>query len=248
MPEEIITSLKIFGSALLLIGFFYFLFIRAFNTKNYKRKSLYMFISGLVIFMFFVGGLIFDLINHLELDLLNINYFAYLIVSFVFMVCFTLFYYIKGYKLKQRFKSNFSKPIKADLKPTIKNKKEYLYIIFKLENNFVLKKIIEKEEITYKGIVVKFPHNEFFHDELVNEFISNQKLDIISYNFIGKATKKEKNDIIHYVYKVLLNTKPETISDLEEIDSYKLLSMNLKEEDKKVIFTSVIQDNFDIEI
>ena len=63
MPEEIINVLKIFGGAFLLIGFFYFILIRAFNTKNYKRKSLYIFISGMIIFLFIMGGMIYDIVK-----------------------------------------------------------------------------------------------------------------------------------------------------------------------------------------
>ena len=39
---------------------------------------------------------------------------------------------------------------------------------------------------------------------------------------------------MYYCYKILLNAVP-NIPDLQEIDSYKLLSMNLKEMDKKTL-------------
>ena len=70
-------------------------------------------------------------------------------------------------------------------------------------------------------------------------------MDVISYNQIGKATKHEKNDIVYYCYKILLNTYP-NIPDLEEIDSYKLVSMNLSDMDKKIIFTNIVENEFDI--
>ena len=248
MPGNIIESLKFFGGAILLIGFFYFIFIRAFNTKNYKRKSFYIFISGLIIFLIFIGAMVYDIINGLDLKNAEINYFAYPIVSLTFLIFFTLFYYIKGYKARQKFKSSFEKQIKNDKKPTIKNKKENLYIILKYNNNFLLTKVIEKEEIFYKGITIKFPHNEFFHDELVRDYISKNELDIISYNQVGKATKKEKNDIVYYCYKIILNSYPEKIEGLEEVDSYQLVSKNLKDMDKRIIFTSVVENNFDIDI
>lgn len=248
MPEEIINVLKIFGGAFLLIGFFYFILIRAFNTKNYKRKSLYIFISGMIIFLFIMGGMIYDIVKGLDFKNVQIGYFAFPIVSFIFMLFFTIFYYVKGYKARQRFKSNFGKPMKSDNKPTIKNKKENVYIILKYNNNFLLNKVEENDEIFYKGIIIKFPHNEFFHDELVKEFIEKNELDVISYTQIGKATKREKNDIVYYCYKILLNSFPSKLNDLEEVDSYKLVSMNLKDMDKKIIFTSVVENGFDIEI
>lgn len=247
MSEEMIEFIKYCIAAFLLLGFFYFIIIRAINTKNYIRKSFYIFICGLVIFLFFIGGIIFDVIKGLKFENILLSYFAFPIVSFLLMAFFTIFYFIKGYKYKQTFKSKYTYKTKQDLKPTIKNKKENLYIILKYNNNFLLKRNEEKEEVYYNGIVVKFPHNEFFHDELVTQYIEKNQLDVISYNQIGKATKREKDDIVYYCYKILLNTIP-NISDLEEIDSYKLVSMNLKEMDKKIIFTSVVENDFDIEI
>lgn len=247
MSDEMIQFFKTFLAGILLIGFIYFVLIRAFNTKNYIRKSFYIFISGLIIFLFLMGGMVFDFLNGLKLENVQMSYFAFPIVAFLFMSCFTVFYFVKGYKYKQTFKSKFTYKTKADNKPTIKNKKENLYIIFKYNNNFLLKKEQEKEEVYFKGIVIKFPHNEFFHDELVKEFIEKNNIDVISYNQIGKATKHEKNDVVYYCYKILLNAVP-NIPDLQEIDSYKLLSMNLKEMDKKILFTSVVENEFDIDI
>lgn len=247
MSEEMIQFFKVFLAAILLLGFFYFILIRAINTKNYIRKSFYIFISGLTILLFLVGGIIYDISNGLQFENVQLSYFAFPIVSFLFMSFFTIFYFVKGYKYRQTFKSKFTYKTKADNKPTVKNKKENLYIILKYNNNFLLKKVEDKEGIYYKGIVVKFPHNEFFHDELVNQYIEKNNLDTISYNQIGKATKHEKNDIVYYCYKILLNSYP-NISDLEEIDSYKLVSMNLNDMDKKIIFTSVVENEFDIEL
>ncbi len=240
MPIEI---LKIFGGAILLIGFFYFLAIRAISTKNYKRKSLYLFIFGLVIFLFFIGGIIYDIIKGLDLSEVYLGYYAFPIIAFVYMVSSSLYYYIKGRNLKQKFKSN---SVKQNSKPTIKDKKEFLYIILKHEGNFLLVKEVEKEDTIYKGITIKFPHNEFFHDELVKEYIVNNNLDVISYSQVGKATKHDKKDNIYYCYKLLLNSIPLKITDLVEIDSYKLVSLNMNEADKKIIYTSVVENNFDI--
>jgi len=248
MPDNVIEVLKIFGGAILLIGFFYFILLRAFNTKNYKRKSLYMFISGMIIFLFFVGGIIYDYIKGVDFNNIQIGYFAFPIVALVAMIFFTVYYYVKGRKYKQKLKSNFEKINKQINKPTIKNKKENLYIILKYNNNFLLKKYEENNEFYYRGITVKFPHDEFFHDELVNQFIENNNLDVISFNNVGKATKREKNDIIYYCYKILLNSLPEKIKDLEEIDAYQMFSINLKEKDKKILFTSVVESDFNIDV
>lgn len=246
MPLE---TLKIFGGAILLLGFFYFILIRAFNTKNYKRKSLYIFISGMIIFLFFVGGLIYDvakgIINLADTEL---GYYAFLIVSFVMMLFFSIYYFVKGYKLRQKVTSKSYQHQKKNEKPTIKDKKEYLYIILKYQNNFLLYENKDKETFIYKGIVVKFPHNEFFHDELIKEYIDNNKLDIISYNYIGKATKREKINHVYYCYKIFLNSVNERQEELKQVDSYQLVSLNMSEMDKKILFTSVVENNFDIDV
>lgn len=245
MPIDI-EVLKIFGSALLLIGFFYFITIRAIKTENYIRKSLYIFIFGFVMFAFFIGGFIYDIVSgEQRIENLQLGYFAYIIIAFILMLFFTLFYFIKGYKRKQKFKSNYKKPVS---KPTLKQKKEYLYIILKYENNFLLQRIENKEEVSYKGISLTFPHNEFFHDELIKDFIESKKLNIISYEQIGKAIKREKVDHIYYCYKIFLSELPNTIKDLEEVDGFKVVSVNMNDMDKKIIFTSVVENNFNIDL
>ena len=240
-------TLRSFGAAILIIGFIYFILIRAIETRNYKRKSLYIFISGLPIFILFIIGVFLDGNNPAPYPngKYDLAYYAFLITSFVFLVFFTLFYFIKGYKLKQKFKSSFTKMKQV---PTIKNKKEYLYIIIKYENSFVLQKETKDEKELYRGIFIKFPHNEFFHDELVKSYIYNKKLDIASYKYIGKAIKKEKQDHIFYCYRILLNSVPIDFNNYEIVDSYKLLSVNLSDMDKKILFTSVVNEDFDIEL
>ena len=91
MSEEMIQFLKVFLAGVLLIGFIYFILVRAISTKNYIRKSFYMFISGLVIFLFLIGGMIFDFSNGLKIENVQMSYFAFPIVSFLFILLFKLF-------------------------------------------------------------------------------------------------------------------------------------------------------------
>lgn len=240
-------TLKYFGAAILIIGFIYFLILRAINTKNYKRKSLYVFLSGLPLVIFFIIGRIIDIKNNYpfpngEFDL---AYYSFLIVSCVFLLFFTCYFYIKGYKLKQKFKSGF---IKVDKKPTIKDKKEYLYIILKHQNDFLLQKKEKDNNNVYYGIKFKFPHHEFFHDELVQEFIQKNNLDVSLYSFAGKAIKDGNVEDVFYCYKIYLNEIPQSLPNLERIDSYNLLNVSLEDFDKRILFTSIVEDNFEIKI
>ena len=225
-----------FVAAFLLIGFFYFILIRAISTKNYIRKSLFILIGGIFITIIFIIGRIIDIDNPLPYPngKFDLEYYAYLIVSTAFMIAIPLIYFVKGKKRRQRFKSGFTK-IKST--PTIKNKKEFLYIIIKYNNNFLLEKHTVDNKDIYKGIVIKFPRNEFFHDELINEFIEKKDLSIDSYKFIGKAINDKKVEEIYYCYKVLVNEINESILSLNEIDSYKLLSIELSDFDKKIAYT-----------
>ena len=94
-------TLKFFGGAILLLGFFYFILIRAIATNNYIRKSFYIFIAGLVITLFFVGGMVYDIINNSFPYLSkSIEYFSFLIVASSYMILVPLFYFIKGHKRK----------------------------------------------------------------------------------------------------------------------------------------------------
>ncbi len=248
MPWNIITK---FGAAILMIGFVYFILIRAIDTRNYKRKSLYLFISGFILFIFFIGGLVYDVyFGGIKLIDQPIGYYSFIIVSFVFWAFFSIFYLVKGIKNRQRFSSHFGKPtVKVrDVKPTIKDKKEFVYIILKHENDFLLQKYEQNNQEYYKGIVIKFPHNEYFHDEIIQKFIHQNQLDVINYSHVGKATKHLKEDHVYYCYKIFLSSIPSKFSNLNSIDSYNLVSCNLEEMDKKIIFTSVVENNFDINI
>lgn len=244
-------TLTKFASAILMLGFIYFIFIRAFDTKNYKRKSLYIFISGLVLVLFFVGGLLYDILYlHAKFENFQLGYFSYLIVAVVLWLFFSIFYLVKGIRNKQSFRSFYRKPtVKVrNVTPTIKDKKEFVYIILKHENDFLLQKTTENDIDYYKGIVMKFPNNEYFHDELVKQFITKNELDVISYSLVGKLTKALKEDNVYFCYKIFLNSKPTKLSNLETINSYDLVSCNLHEMDKKIIFTSVVENDFDLRI
>ena len=102
-------TIKYFGAAIILIGFFYFIFIRAINTKNYKRKSLFVFIAGLVITLMFVCGMGYDIYKgYFKILKQNIKYFSFLIVSILYMIVIPLIYFILGNSRKQKFQNNIS--------------------------------------------------------------------------------------------------------------------------------------------
>ncbi len=239
-------ELKYILAAFLIMGFVYFLIVRAIRTKNYIRKSIYILISGSIVSLVFVGGIIYDVITKDFLypnNKFDIYYFIYLIASVFYTILFFVLNYVKGYKLKQRFKS-FVHTNKKVI-PTIKEKKEYLYIILKHNNNFILK---EAEDNLYESVVIKFANHDFFHDELIQKVIQEKRWLINNYEYIGKATLTTKKDNIYYCYIVNLESCESLDINFKEFEVGQLIKINMNDMDKKIIYTSVIDKNFDINI
>lgn len=242
-------TLKYFLSAFLCMGFIYFLIIRAMKNTNYMRKAIFSLISGSIITIIFIGGFIYDLSTDnvpYPNGKYDITYFAYLIASIIYTLLFFVIFFIKAHSRKQKFKMVKNK--KEKVVPTIKDKKEFVYIIFKLNGNILLNKEIINDIDTYNSLVIKFPHNEFFHDEIVKKFIKDNNLDCSDYKLIGKAIKHDKKDNIYYCYQINLNQKTAFLNDYLEINLTDLVNMNLEEIDKKIIFTSIIQKDFEIDL
>lgn len=236
-------KIKYLLAAFLIMGFIYFLIIRAIKTKNYIRKSIYILISGGVVSLVLVGGLIYDIITDAFLypnNQFDIYYFIYLIASVFYMLLFFILNYVKGFKLKQRFKSFVYTEKKVI--PTIKDKKEYLYIILKYHNNYLLK---ATEDNIYESLTVKFANHDFFHDELIKKVIQEKHWIINNYEFVGKATLTNKKDNIYYCYIVDLQALDNCF---EEIKAEQLINIKMNDFNKKIIYTSIIDKNFDINI
>lgn len=242
-----VTTIKYFLAALVMVGFVYFILLRAISTKNYKRKALYILISGMVLFLFFVGGLIYDIINELIIFKdAPFYYFAFLVVSLAFVIFFPLYYYIKGVKSRQRLITKFIK--KQTSIPEHKDKKEMLYLILNYNGNILLKKTNEKEEEIYNTIIVKFGSTDFFHDEFVNKVIYKLGLNVSNQTFIGTATKAGKKDEVYYCYSITVEEITKEIESFIEISKFDLLNVNLNDIDKSIIYTSIIESNFNIKL
>ena len=240
-------DIKIIGAAFVIISFIYFIFIQAINTKNYIRKSLYLFIAGFVVVLLFISARIIDINNKYPYPYgkFDINYYSFLIISIAYNIIIPTIYYIKGYKRKQKFKSNFKK---TTPKPTVKEKRNFLYIIIRNENDFLLNKKTIEEKDFYSGIIIKFPHSEFFHDEIIRDFINQYEIDYSTYKCIGKVTKPGKVDELYYCYKIIINEKTNKISHLENINSFELMNKNINDFDKTILFISIIEDQSDIKL
>lgn len=242
-------QLKYFASAFLCMGFIFLLLVRIFKNTNYIRKSIFMLICGGVIILIFIGGFVYDLFTNAipyPTGKYDITYFAYLIASFFYTALIFIINFVKGHNRRQRFKIKTNQKQKAT--PTIKDKKEYIYFIFKLNNNILLSKEFNGNDVFYKSINMKFPYGEFFHDEIVKKYINDNELDVNDYKLIGKATKHEKKDIVYFCYQIDLNSKPKKLEDFEEVSLMVLMNYNLEEIDKKIIFNSIVKKDFDIDL
>lgn len=243
-------TLKMFAAAFIMIGLLYLLFIKIFKNENYIRKAVFITICGGVVTLFFVGGFIYDIINdkyQIEHSVYDINYFSFLIVAIFYQLGFSILYFTLGYKRKQRFKN------KAHIKSeqTINYKKEFIYIILKFESSYLL----NKKDDLYHSLVIKFKHNDFFHDEIVQNLIKELKIEDGSYSYIGKAIKKNssshlknKIDDVYFCYQIVLTSIPKTLEQYSIINNRELVNVRMTDFDKKIIFTSIIDKDFEITI
>jgi len=161
--------IKFYGGAIVLLGFIYFILIRAISTKNYKRKSLFLLIAGAIITIFFLLGIGYDIVNgYFIVFKKELEYYAFLIISLLYTIGISLFYYILGKSRKQQFQNNFKHMKSAQ---TIKEKNEYVYIITKVNDSFYLKKFNDKDQTFYKGVTLKLVIKRFFMIKLLRNLL-----------------------------------------------------------------------------
>lgn len=178
-------ALRILGLSLIVVCFVFFIAIRAIKTHNYIRKAVFLSFVGLGLLMFFFGGLIFDVINSQLDSYVNYYGFAYYIpplVVIVFTILIFILYFSKGYKYHQKFRMVYKKE-KSEI--TIRDKKQYIYLLLSYKNQMLLKiETTKTGDKNYSNIIVKFPRNEFFYDEYIKKIIKknairNRRLQII---------------------------------------------------------------------
>lgn len=118
---------------------------------------------------------------------------------------------------------------------------EYLYIIYRHENDICLKNRKEK----YHGLVYRLKNNEY-HDSFIHKL--NQRLKVtgkIEINKLGKVTYKSKRKT-YFCYEITVYDSQE-IKNLESVNAYQLVNLPLEQFDKEILYRLILREPFDID-
>lgn len=244
--------LKMYGAAILSLGLIFFILMRLFTRHNSMKNSIVALIIGVIISSIIGTFMIIDYENGIKYPFsFNSTYYAFIITSVALTIFSPIICLIIGKTKKQKLKDLSKEYQKAKPKPqpTINDEVDNLYLAFKHDGNFLLKEMERNGIIEYTSLIVKFPKNSFFHDDLIGKVIDDLKLDINTYKFVGEALKKgEKKDENYYCYIIDINEITEKIDDYKEISTLELYNYNLSDFNKQIIYHMILQDNFKIEV
>lgn len=256
-----LNFLKALGAAFVVYSLIFFIVIRMFQNTNSKKNALISLITGGALILINIIGLLIDYYLYgFSNEYVNARYpfFAFPILSVVYTIVLTLIFFIIGTSSHQKlrnihaeYKRKEERKIKEEAKHvTIKDEDNYLYLALKYNGDFILKEVVNNDNVTYGGLVVKFPRNEFFHDELIREALSSLKIDYERYESSGVAieAKNEKKNRKYFVYTIYLNSIPNNLGSLKQISPMVMYQYNLSDINKEILFHLVLNEYFEIEV
>lgn len=249
--ELFLKLIKLYGAALIGYGFIFFVVLRFYKTVNYKRKALASFITGVVLIGITIIGICFDASNT-NTTLPGFSfiepYYVFLIVSLLMSIVISLVYLVLGLTRHQRFAYfNSVSKNKIKVEPTIKDKKEFVYVVFSYENNILLK----KDNDYYTSCTVQLNKKILFHDEMITQIIKDLEigeLEEASYKEIGKVLVEGKINKQYYCYNIIVDKLNPKFSEYNAVSAYDLVNYNLGELDKQILYHFILKDYFDITI
>lgn len=218
--------------SLVLVGLIFFIITNAFSTRNFKMRALIYFLVSTILLIGCIGAYFYDVNTGEEIKLINYIIFpgSIILVSGILIVI-NLFkakkhhHHLRGYRHRQ-----------AD------DLEQYLYIVFKVNNIYYLKTVDGK----YRGEIIKFYRNVFFHDEMMNKVIEKLELEPIKAKFIGMVEQNLKKKLQYFCYLVDLNKF--NLDGYNEINEFEIGEINTEEMDKQIILRIVIGDDFNIKV
>lgn len=242
--------LKFYLGAMVGLGFLYFMAIRLISTRNYKRKSLYMLAVGV--------GLLVVMIFYMQFDadippFSFINwYWAFPIVDVVFTIASFITYFVIGMRSNQRirgFRRPKNRKVKTAKTARVKEVNEYIYLAIKYHNSYLLKKMTDKAGDKYFSPLFKFSRNIYFRDEMMNKIKETLHLELLSQNYVGKATlNKKKKKVEYFCYEVEIASVPDTLLTYTKIEKADLYNYNLNDFNKNILYRIILNDKFDIKL
>ena len=224
----------IVGASLVVAGLIFFIFHNAIKTANYKRRALCFLIFGIVLMAGFAYG-IYDDIKTGKLTKFTIEYLALPITILAFTVIFVLVNFLSANRYNHHIRSYKSL--------VDKSKAEYLYLLFKYENNYLLD--FDNE---YKGIIIKFDNNVYFYDEMIEKVIKRYAIDMINKRFCGKiTTNQNKKKSIYYCYEIEVKALNDELMKYKPISKYEIANASIPLFHKNVIFRMLLNEQFIID-
>ena len=251
--ELFLKLIKLYGAALIGYGFIFFVVLRIYKTTNYKRKALASAITGTILILITIVGLVIDANreNSIVPKFSFIEpYYVFLIASVLMSLIISVIYLVLGITRHQRF-AYFSSKInqnKVKVTPTIKDKKEFVYVVFSCDNDILLK----KDNDYYTSYIAKLNNKILFHDEMINQIIEAFSINtgdtFTTYKQIGKVTVEGKIDKHYYCYNIKVDELNPHFSEYTKVSAYDLVNYNLDELDKQILYHYILKDYFDIKI
>lgn len=219
--EILITT----GISIAALGIIFFIINRAFASKGYKTRFFVNLFLGLLL----VGLFIISFIVDYKGENIFRYYYRYIILIVVSLTYFLIFI-LRIYKT---IKYSNIRLIKRNI---ISNGKNYLYVLFKYEEGYLLK----SKKSLYQGYIYKMKTS--FHDEAMEEVANKFNLGFVKKEFKGKIKNYGKT---YYCYLVQADN---LISGFEEISMYDLVSIKADDFDKQVILSIILKENFNLDI
>ncbi len=256
--ELFIQLLKLYGAGLLGYGFIFFVILRLYNSKNYLRMALASLITGLSLIILTILGIMFDSFREGALFVAYSfiqPYYVFFNVAILLTFALSLTFFIMGKKRRQSFRS-FPYKVKKTTKPipTIVDEHEFVYVVFKRNDNYLLKKIKVSGEDYYTTLIEKLNNKIFFHDEMIKHIIGQFGLreeshnHDVNYKLVGEVTKHEKIDNHYYCYVVNVEEINDKLRDYVEINPYDLINYQMNDFDKQILYHIILKDYFKIEL
>lgn len=216
-------------AAILILGVTFLILNGALREKTSKTKGIVYICVSIFYSLLFLGAYIIDINNAI---IYPERYYMYFIGSgILFMLTFGL---PNIFSRKAKFV-----PLKENKKMvyTYKEKEEHLYVVFKSQSKVFLNKDL-------CGIDLRLKRNEFTEDALSKVLDEYKAVPLYDVERIGMVTVKgDHKDLVYYCY--LIDVLELSKKDLEAVDVYELVNIDIPETDKYIIFNCLRGEEFD---
>ena len=202
----------------------------ALRDKHIMTRALVCFLVSLAFFLVSCVSFVFDWVINKTPILDNLNTLAFGATSIVYMI-------IEIVQLSK--KNKFAGRVKKKMVYTYHEKDEYIYVLYKFQDNIFLTKN------TNKGIIIKLKKQEFA-DDAITSLNEKMKVKVIgNVERLGIVTcKGEKRDDVYYCY--LINVENYSINDkLDQVSIYRIGDVDCEKFDKFIILKLLMGNEFD---